>query len=127
MPNDIQTRQKWKRRILKYLQGETSTSAAIAPPLGWIFGLRCGTRADDIDIPVKAQHSEDHENRTVLGRALARLKPRERELLWLAYVEGSSHREISEVSGLKENSIRPLLLRARRKLASLLRGGRAHA
>jgi len=59
--------------------------------------------------------------RSELQRALECLKPRERELLWLAYVEGSSHREISEIVHLKEGSIRPLLFRARRKLASLLR------
>ncbi len=52
---------------------------------------------------------------------LERLKPREREMLWLAYVEGSSHREIAQIVGLKEQSIRPLLFRARRKMASLLR------
>lgn len=51
---------------------------------------------------------------------LRRMKPRERQLLWLAYVEGSSHREIADIVGLKEHSIRPLLFRARRKLASLL-------
>ena len=49
------------------------------------------------------------------------LKPRERELLWLAYVEGSSHREIAETIGLKEQSIRSLLFRARNKLATLMR------
>jgi RNA polymerase sigma-70 factor (ECF subfamily) len=82
--------------------------------------------SDDVDIPVKAQHAEHHEHRSVLSRAMSRMKPRERELLLLAYVEGSSHREISEVSGLKENSIRPLLLRARRKLAGFLRGSIEH-
>lgn len=56
-----------------------------------------------------------------LGRALACLKPREREILWLAYVEGSSHKEIAEVVGLKAASIKLLLFRARRKLADLLR------
>ena len=79
-------------------------------------------QADVTDIPSKARQADDTENRTVLGRAMERLKPREREILWLAYVEGSSHREISEVSGVKENSVRPLLLRARRKLAQILRG-----
>lgn len=54
-------------------------------------------------------------------RILERLKPREREMLWLAYVEGSSHKEIAEIVGLKVQSIRPLLFRARRKMASLLR------
>jgi RNA polymerase sigma-70 factor (ECF subfamily) len=57
-----------------------------------------------------------------LQGVLQRMKPRERQLLWLAYAEGSSHREIADIVGLKEHSIRPLLFRARRKLASLLRG-----
>src|SRR5579863_2018634 len=56
-----------------------------------------------------------------LRRALDRLKPREREILWLAYVEGSSHKEIAEVVGLRAGSIRLLLFRARGKLADLLR------
>jgi RNA polymerase sigma-70 factor, ECF subfamily len=56
-----------------------------------------------------------------LGRALERLKPQERELLWLAYVDGSSHKEIAEVVGLRAGSIRLLLFRARRKLADILR------
>ncbi len=58
---------------------------------------------------------------SALGRALARLRPRERAVLWMAYVEGSTHREIAEITGLKARSIRILLFRARRKLAGLLR------
>jgi len=54
------------------------------------------------------------------GRALGRLKPRERALLWLAYAQGSSHAEIAGVLGLKTASIKLLLFRARRKLAGLL-------
>ena len=53
--------------------------------------------------------------------AMGKLKPREREMLWLAYVEGSSHREIAEVVGLREQSVRSLLFRARGKLAKMLR------
>ncbi|MBL8174994.1 MAG: sigma-70 family RNA polymerase sigma factor [Bryobacterales bacterium] len=56
-----------------------------------------------------------------LGRVLDTLKPRERELVWLAYVEGSSHREIAQIMGLREVSIRPMLFRVRQKLADLLR------
>jgi RNA polymerase sigma-70 factor (ECF subfamily) len=56
-----------------------------------------------------------------LGRVLKRLKPREREILWLAYVEGSSHKEIAEVVGLRAGSVRLLLFRARHKMAGLLR------
>src|SRR5216683_2554899 len=33
--------------------------------------------------------------RVDLGRAMTHLKPRERDLLWLAYAQGSSHQEIA--------------------------------
>ena len=49
------------------------------------------------------------------ARVLQRLKPRARELLWLAYVEGMSHREIAQATGLNTMSVRILLLRARRQ------------
>jgi RNA polymerase sigma-70 factor (ECF subfamily) len=64
-----------------------------------------------------AEHSTD------VTRAMARLKPRERAILWLAYAEGNSHREIAEVLGLRPASMKILLFRARRKLADLLTGG----
>lgn len=63
------------------------------------------------------------ETRADLQRALGQMKPRERELLWLAYAQGSSHEEIGTALGLKTGSIKPLLFRARHKLAALLRGG----
>ncbi len=50
-----------------------------------------------------------------------RLKPRQRALLWLAYVEGYRHREIARILELKEASVRVLLSRARRRLAALMR------
>ncbi len=59
--------------------------------------------------------------RADIGRALTHLTARERELLWLAYAEGASHREIAEVLGLKTGSIKQLLFRARRRLADVLR------
>lgn len=62
-------------------------------------------------------------NRTDVRRALAVLKPRERALLWLAYAQGASHREIADVLGVKTASIKLLLFRARKKLANLLRAG----
>lgn len=55
-----------------------------------------------------------------LEPALAKLKPRERQLLWLAYAEGATHQEIAAITGLKSASIRLLLFRARRKLVRLL-------
>jgi RNA polymerase sigma-70 factor (ECF subfamily) len=48
------------------------------------------------------------------------LNPRERNLLWLAYVEGYEHREIGEILGVGEKSIRVMLFRVRKRLAALL-------
>jgi len=53
-------------------------------------------------------------------QAFERLKPRERQLLWLAYVEGSNHQEIANCTGIGSASIRILLFRARHKLAELI-------
>ena len=63
------------------------------------------------------------ERTTDVTRAMSHLKPRERAMLWLAYGEGVSHREIADMLGLRPASLKPLLFRARRKLAALL--GRA--
>jgi RNA polymerase sigma-70 factor (ECF subfamily) len=63
------------------------------------------------------------ESREDVRRALGRLKPRERALLWLAYANGSSHAEIADVLGLKTGSIKLLLFRARRKMATVLQRG----
>ena len=57
----------------------------------------------------------------MLGPALAKVSPRERQLLWLAYAEGYAHKEIAEITGLQSTSIRLLLFRARRRIAALLR------
>ncbi|HSK79629.1 MAG TPA: RNA polymerase sigma factor [Thermoanaerobaculia bacterium] len=61
--------------------------------------------------------------RTDVARAIQQLEPVQRELLWLAYAQGSSHEEIAEILGLSAISVRTLLLRARRKLAGILAGG----
>jgi RNA polymerase sigma-70 factor (ECF subfamily) len=73
--------------------------------------------------PKHADNAAGAAARVDLSRAMARLKPRERSLLWLAYAQGSSHKEIAETLGLKTASIKLLLFRARRHLASLLGAG----
>ena len=65
--------------------------------------------------------SAQADSQAVLGPALKQMRPRDRQLLWLAYAEGYTHREIAEVTGLASASIRLLLFRARRKIARLLR------
>jgi len=83
----------------------------------------CASSIDDV--------SEEHliakcgaahaDSQAMLGPAMAQLRLRDRQLLWLAYAEGYSHREIAEVTGLASASIRLLLFRARRKVARLSR------
>ena len=58
--------------------------------------------------------------RVDLRRAMDRLKPRERSMLWLAYAQGFSHEEIAKVLGLRTSSLKALLHRARRRLVGLM-------
>ena len=84
---------------------------------------------DDIERAVSGENAAATERATDFTRAMSRLKPRERAMLWLAYAEGASHQEIAQVLSLNPTSLKNLLFRARRKLAGLLegapRGGRA--
>jgi len=81
-------------------------------------------RPETQEIPETAaegNHGHEIAARSDLVQVLRELKPRERELLWLAYVEGMSHKEISVATGLKTMSIRPLLFRARKRMAGVMR------
>jgi RNA polymerase sigma-70 factor, ECF subfamily len=56
-----------------------------------------------------------------MGRMFQRLRPRERQLLWMAYVEKAPHDEIAATLGLRVQSVKVLLSRARHRLARLFR------
>jgi RNA polymerase sigma-70 factor (ECF subfamily) len=60
------------------------------------------------------------ESRLDVTRAMQRLKPRERALLWLAYVQGWSHAEIAQSLGVRTASLKALLWRARRRLLDVM-------
>jgi RNA polymerase sigma-70 factor, ECF subfamily len=64
--------------------------------------------ASDLDTPIDVRAMLEH------------LKPKERELLWLAYVEGMDHKEIAAATGLGRLSVRTLLFRARGKARRFL-------
>jgi RNA polymerase sigma-70 factor (ECF subfamily) len=57
-----------------------------------------------------------------VSEAFRELKPQQRSLLWLAYVEGFDHREIADAAGVKESSVKVLLFRARKALTAVLEG-----
>jgi RNA polymerase sigma-70 factor (ECF subfamily) len=72
------------------------------------------SRPGDVDPTERAVRHID------LARALGRLKPRERSMLWLAYAQGCSHEEIAARLGVKAASLKSLLHRARRRLVAIL-------
>ena len=78
--------------------------------------------ADADELPGDGGDSRRLEQRSVVRGAMARIRPRERALLWLAYAEGASHDEIGAVLGLKSSSIRSMLFRARRRFLDAVRG-----
>ena len=79
-----------------------------------VLGLRGSEPAPDTRMSQQAESAH-------VQQALQRLSPRERSMLWLAYAQGSSHREIAEAVGVKAPSVKQLLFRARKKLAGVLR------
>jgi RNA polymerase sigma-70 factor, ECF subfamily len=77
---------------------------------------------DEAQVQASGNLAAETVQRTDLQRAMARLKPRERDMLWLAYGQGSTHEEIAGTLGLRTGSIKPMLFRARKKLARILTG-----
>jgi RNA polymerase sigma-70 factor, ECF subfamily len=73
--------------------------------------------------PIGDERHVDRLNRSLdVSRAMERLKPRDRAMLWLAYAQGASHDEIAQLVGVRPSSMKALLSRARQKLVSALGG-----
>jgi RNA polymerase sigma-70 factor (ECF subfamily) len=83
---------------------------------------KAATLAIPEELTSSALTAHQIEGEQDLLRALERIKPKERQLLWLAYVEMFDHSEIAAMVGAKAPSIRPMLARARHNLAEVLRG-----
>ena len=83
-----------------------------------------GHREETTPAPGGADPDGRAANHIDLTRALDKLKPRERSLLWLAYAQGCSHEEIAAVLGVKTASLKALLHRARRRLLDVMTGPR---
>jgi RNA polymerase sigma-70 factor, ECF subfamily len=77
--------------------------------LSWLDRLRGGQQADPGLVPDDS-----------VSREFGALKPRDRALLWLAYVEEHNHQEIAGALGLARASVKVLLSRARARLRRLL-------
>lgn len=55
-----------------------------------------------------------------MARGFSGLSPRQRSLLWLAYVEGLDHAELARALGLRQGSVKVLLHRARQRMQGIL-------
>jgi RNA polymerase sigma-70 factor (ECF subfamily) len=77
---------------------------------------------DEREQPMAGDASSPHAAtaRRELDRAMRSMRPRDRQLLWLAYAQGMSHAEISGALGLRTGSVKQLLYRARTRLAEML-------
>ena len=65
-----------------------------------------------------------NERQRELMRAIDTLPRRQRDILLLCHVEGQAPREVGEMTGLTESTVRVHLFRALRKLRSALEAGR---
>jgi len=72
------------------------------------------------DEPAEAGAITDLDASIDVRAMLEHLNPRERQLLWLAYVEGMDHAEIAAATGLGRLSVRTLLFRARSRAKQFL-------
>ncbi len=77
---------------------------------------------DDLGDPAPgpSERAEAGERATALRRALAELKPRYREVLFLVYIEGLQVGEAAHTLGLPEGTIKSRLLRGRAALRGVL-------
>jgi len=71
-------------------------------------------------MPELASPRPRYEEDAAVSKIFAELKPRDRALLWLAYVEGDSHEEIASSLGVGRRGVKVMLFRARRRLRDLL-------
>jgi RNA polymerase sigma-70 factor (ECF subfamily) len=100
---------------------------------GWLFGIARNAALDELrrrkrhaelaDEPVDEAAGDAHEEaveaamrRSVLSAALAKLTPRDRELIALKYFAGLDNGEIAETIGVSESNAGTRLHRAMEKL-----------
>ncbi len=79
-------------------------------------------------VPATAASPEDillkNERRAQVAQAIERLPDRQRTVLLLALYDERSPREVSEITGMNQSTVRVHLFRALRKMRALLEGSR---
>jgi RNA polymerase sigma-70 factor (ECF subfamily) len=78
-------------------------------------------RERQLESETTPEPAPDATGNTDVKHAFAQLDQRQRSLLWLAYVEEFDHKEIAATTGIKEQSVKVLLFRARQRLAAIMK------
>jgi len=81
-------------------------------------------KSEKLFFPEKRYEESKETKRTLsldMEKIFLLLDPKDRSLLWLAYVEGYTHREISDMLDIKEKSLKVILFRIRKKFATILK------
>jgi RNA polymerase sigma-70 factor (ECF subfamily) len=72
----------------------------------------------DLDtVPAKPAPREEVEEREEVEKLLSRLSGREREVVWLRFIEGRSYEEISTTLDIPVNTVGSILTRAKARMA----------
>jgi len=124
-PEDPQARRVYLFRIARNLLRDEFRRQAKERRQSSRFGTEAAP-GGDVDYRGGGEEGEAQgltcESRIDVRRAFEALGARDRELLWLAYVTGLSHREIAKVARVGESSVRVLLYRARSRFSKVLDG-----
>lgn len=116
--------------FLRFLQADLPASMEEEHRKNYLFRIASNLMRDHFrtakrNLP-SGSPSQQHLDESVAQKndtrqIMEKLTPRQRELLWLAYVEQFSHKEIATMMGAKSQSIRSMLARARECFARLSR------
>lgn len=117
---------------LRFLKAQIQVEMTDAHRKNYLFRIATNLLHDEggarrdvalADCPCPSDIAAEVGRRNDCTRCLEQLPGRQRELLWLAYVEGFTHKEIAQMIGVKTPSIRPMLARARECLSEILKAG----
>jgi RNA polymerase sigma-70 factor (ECF subfamily) len=81
---------------------------------------RSSARERGTESPEPSAEPADMVERIGIETQLAKLSQRDRQILWLAHVDGYDRRSIAKILNLTVLSVGPLLFRARQRLRTLL-------
>ncbi len=133
MLNDIsRTDDILQESYLRFLQAKLPPDMSDEHRKNYLFRIATNLLHDNAKIRKSeplGEHASPHDlasevlERTCSARFWNQLTPQQRELLWLAYVEQFSHKEIAAMIGVKAPSVRTMLFRAREHFSEILRQG----